>query len=508
MNQNKFRCHFSIVFENLGSAFWFIFMGFLTMMDDLNEAFIEIAKGGDVTSDALFVAGILLVLLLIVFSYHCIRWSKTWISIEENAIVIERRTLKRNINTIGMNNISNINMEQNLFERLMGTYKIKLDTDSKTTADSTDVKIVLSKSRAAYFKEQVMFHMNEKKADIDSETEEYDVSYTAGDIVAHCFYTAGIISILIFAGTVLALIGGIHSLRIGDLIVDGLINVLGSLIAIITILGSVLQGLVKDFFVYYGFRARRKENKIYLYHGLLKKRQYTLAVDKINAVQVVSTTLSRVLKRQYVKVICVGVGDEENENSMLLLSETKEEMKRKLSVLLPEFVLEEPDIIRREKNSVFSEIPGCIVLYGILIAGAVLAGGFNIFTIPKLWIRILIAAGCIFVMLVHLIGLYMNFCTCGIGLGKDILTLENGIFQKVITWIPYHKIQQIQYVQGPVCKYFGLAKGIIFILANMMDSFYGITYANIEIFEKLREKILMRQGIKGIRFQNNSLKEL
>lgn len=30
MKQDKFRCHFSIVFENLGSTFWFIVMYFVT----------------------------------------------------------------------------------------------------------------------------------------------------------------------------------------------------------------------------------------------------------------------------------------------------------------------------------------------------------------------------------------------------------------------------------------------------------------------------------------------
>ncbi len=498
MKQDRFRCHFSIVFENLGSTFWFIVMCFVTQIGNLAEVdWSKIQREGTAT-DALIVGAILLAVLLLVVLFQCIRWAKTWISIEEDAIVIERRTINRKSNTIGMKNISNINMEQNLFERLVGTYKIKLDTNSKTTADSTDVKIVLSKNKAIYFKEQLMLRMKEEKEKVEAESglEACDVHYTVKDIVLHCFYTASVASVLTFIGILLGFVVGIHSFRTGAIVVDHLINLTGSVAVVAVIFISVLQRLVKDFFVYYGFQATRKENKIYLNYGLLKKRQYTLAVDKINAVQVISTTFSRLLKRQYVKVICIGVGDEKNENSMLLLSETKEDMYRKLSVLLPEFVLEETEIVRREKISVFSELPANIILYGVLTAGIILVGTNRMIPISQLWIRILAIFGCICVMLMNLVRIYLNFCTCGVGIGKDILTLELGNFSKVTTWIPYRKIQQIQYEQGPLGRHFGFAKGTVFILANMVDSFHTLPYVRLELFEKVHERILIRDGNK------------
>lgn len=498
MKQNKFRCHFSIVFENLGSAFWFIVMCFMTQIDDLAKIdWSQLHKGGEIADEVLYTGMVLLAVIFFVFLIQCIKWAKTWISIEEDAIVIERRTLKRISNTIGIKNISNINMEQNLFERLVGTYKIKLDTNSRTTADSTDVKIVLSKTQAVYFKEQIMLYMNEKNEKADEAKEEYDILYTVKDIILHCFYTASIASVLILTGTLIGCIVGIRSLRTGAFVVDSLVNVIGSVAAIIIILSSTLQGLVKDFFIYYGFRVARRENKIYLYHGLLKKRQYTLAVDKINAVQVISTTLSRLWKRQYVKVICIGVGDEKNEDSMLLLSASREDMYRKLSVLLPEFVLEEPKIRRREKASVLSDLPANIILFSILSAGVILMGVNHWFGISRFWIRVLIIIGCISVMLVNLIKIYMNFCTCGVGVGRDVLTLENGNFCKVTTWIPYSKIQQMEYKQGPVGRHFGFAAGTVFILADMVDSIHELTYVRLELFDEVHKKILMRNGNKN-----------
>lgn len=498
MEQNRFRCHFSIVFENLGSTFWFLAVMLLCQLDDLDDMIVELVNGNVSFGEAFLVIGILFGILLIVFLYNLIVWSQTWISIEKDAIVIERRTLNRKINTIGMQNISNINTEQNLFERVIGTYKIKLDTNSKTTADSTDVKIVLSKPQAEYLKQQVLLRMNDIQAvEEDSIIEEYDVQYSAKDIILHCCYTASVTSVLFLLGIVIGFVVMLRMARTGVMLLDSIVNVVGGLVAALIVVISVIQSLVKDFFVYYGFKARRIDNKIYLQHGLLKKRQYTLAVDKINAVKVVSTTFSRMLKRQYVKLICIGVGDEENENSMLLLSETKEDMYRKLSVLLPEFVLEEAEITKREKQSVCSELPGMIFLYGIMLTTAIVIGIINIFDITQIWIRILVVIACLLVIGFHILAMVLHFYTCGIHVGRNVLTLVNGTFQKEVTWIPYSKIQQITYQQGPICRHFGLAQGTVSILARMLDSYQNVSYFKVEVFDLLREKILLRRGMQS-----------
>lgn len=51
-----------------------------------------------------------------------------------------------------MSKISNINLEQNLFEMIMGTYTLKIDTSSLTTADNTDLEFVLKKEQAYWVK--------------------------------------------------------------------------------------------------------------------------------------------------------------------------------------------------------------------------------------------------------------------------------------------------------------------------------------------------------------------
>ena len=147
-NKIRFRNHISIVAERMGSIFLFLFFA---LMGGFAQNLKTIAKK-DIRLDADFaevllpMLGVLAVIGLIIV-WQVVVWSKTYISIAENTIVIERNTLNRRKNTIGIKNISNVNIEQNLFEMLMGTCKVKLDTNSLSTADKTDVKIVLKMNR-------------------------------------------------------------------------------------------------------------------------------------------------------------------------------------------------------------------------------------------------------------------------------------------------------------------------------------------------------------------------
>ena len=162
MEENRrFRNHISIIVERTGGiliAFLILFIpSLLENIDEAVEAGMELLDG----KGLLVNLGILL-LFIIIIAAQVIVWSKTYISIQDNAVIIERNTLNKKKNTIGIRSISNINTEQNLFEMLLGTCKVKLDTNSRSTADSTDVKIVLKKADALWFKQEVMRRMQDE----------------------------------------------------------------------------------------------------------------------------------------------------------------------------------------------------------------------------------------------------------------------------------------------------------------------------------------------------------
>ena len=119
----RLRCHFSIIFESLWQFWVAIILIVINQIDDVIEFVRSIGEDGGVVS---FIReggfwGLLAILLitLIVLGIQFFRWRKTYIIIEENLVIIERNTLKKYKNTIAMENISAINMERNLFERIV-----------------------------------------------------------------------------------------------------------------------------------------------------------------------------------------------------------------------------------------------------------------------------------------------------------------------------------------------------------------------------------------------------
>ena len=117
---------------------------------------------------------------------------------------------------------------------LFGTCKVKLDTNSRSTADSTDVKIVLKKADALWFRQEVARRIaaagslpglqkpeNEAGKELEYEEEqnrtvrpaedgeEYDVRADLGDVLRHGIFSISAVSVVIF---ILALAGTVFSM--------------------------------------------------------------------------------------------------------------------------------------------------------------------------------------------------------------------------------------------------------------------------------------------------------
>ena len=154
----KFRNHISVVIEEVwGAILVLLVYVFAQVLPELAET-----SADDLSffaDNGLWIVLILAVLMALLIGNRILVWARTYIHIEDNAIIIEKNTVNKKKNTIGIKNISNINLEQNLFEMLAGTCKVKLDTNSLSTADKTDVKIVLKKADAENFRREIMSRM-------------------------------------------------------------------------------------------------------------------------------------------------------------------------------------------------------------------------------------------------------------------------------------------------------------------------------------------------------------
>lgn len=531
---NKFRNHPSLMLEQLG-VFGVIIITFLiSSLDDLDEILGDI-KNSDSTT-LLIIILVILAVILFRLAVNTIVWYKTWITVDETSITITKNTIFRSVNTIGLRNISNINIERNLLERILGTSTVKIDTESRSTADTTDVTILLRKDKAEALRERLLAGATAAKhtqtiaaneqldgtagaatsvpnnAQISRATSVQnngqmstvssapnngqvtsanaapnsrqvlsEVAYNTKQVLTHCVYSASIISLLVCLAALIAIIAFFLKMVVfGDHSIGSLIQMIPTALGGIVVIGSfvyaALRSLIGDFFRYYSFRIKRMPDHLHMEFGLFKRTSYEIPIKRISSIIVQRPVFSRISKRCFVDIINIGMGDEKEENTRLLLSIPEKHLPELLHRLLPEFdaYFTESDTapIRPPKAIWWKKIIGSAKLLVFLAIGwTLMITVFGVTGLPAV-------LGCIgsfvLAMLIYLIGCYGTYKANKLQLRENYIAITNGMFASSTQFIDYHKIQYMELQQTPVERLLHLQHGIVYILAGAMNSFTSI----------------------------------
>lgn len=500
----KFRNHISIVAERM--ARMLIVLAAL-LFGSLAQNTPELLKNAqslseDQTTFFLTLGGILLIFLLLA-GWQVLVWAKTWIYVSDGTLVIERHTLNRRKYTISIQNISNINTEQNLFEMLIGTSKLKLDTNSLSTADKTDVKIVLKTADAEAFRAYLTSLLNFdgsspakeqlSPAQPSGELADYGTHADFTDIFMHGLFSINLTSLVVL---VICIFGAVTS--ISEAIQNGFLGSgpVGFLVTFILILGiffSALWDILKGFIQYYDFRAKRTGDRIFIQYGLLKKASYTIPADKIQALKINQTLLARLSGHYMAEIINVGMGDEESEkNSFLVLYCRKDQLKQKLRELLPEFSDSLDASVSRQPGFVWAVWTAPALLFAISLCAA--AWLFPLFLpVQRFWL-VLGATGTVFLTALLLV---LRYRTAGSAFQKDYIILANGYFGRHLTIASYRHIQHIQLEQSFLAEYGHIQKGNIYLLASGGNQTQNLPYFHEENTAFLRERLLHSKDQSG-----------
>lgn len=531
---NKFRNHPSLMLEQLG-VFGVIIITFLiSSLDDLDEILGDI-KNSDSTT-LLIIILVILAVILFRLAVNTIVWYKTWITVDETSITITKNTIFRSVNTIGLRNISNINIERNLLERILGTSTVKIDTESRSTADTTDVTILLRKDKAEALRERLLAGAtaakhtqtiaaneqldgtagaaasvpNNRQASNPTSVQNdgqisdptsvpnngqvtsanaapnsrqvlSEVAYNTKQVLTHCVYSASIISLLVCLAALIAIIAFFLKMVVfGDHSIGSLIQMiptaLGGLVVIGSFVYAALRSLIGDFFRYYSFRIKRMPDHLHMEFGLFKRTSYEIPIKRISSIIVQRPVFSRISKRCFVDIINIGMGDEKEENTRLLLSIPEKHLPELLHRLLPEFdaYFTESDTapIRPPKAIWWKKIiDSANLLVFLAIGWTLMITVFGVTGLPAV-------LGCIgsfvLAMLIYLIGCYGTYKANKLQLRENYIAITNGMFASSTQFIDYHKIQYIELQQTPVERLLHLQHGIVYILAGAMNSFTSI----------------------------------
>ena len=493
-NNMRFRNHPSVILENslktIGTIVFIFLLNFIS----------EIGKNGIQLADVLFLLVFLVIAVGLIIGVHAIIWSRTYIIVEDNTLIVERNTLNKKRNTIGLKTISNVNLEQNLLEMLLGTCKVKLDTNSLSTADETDVNIVLKKQEAERFRSLVLEKAENRDDDMLEEesaqaqakeftdTESNTIMGDLGDIILHGVFSIRLSSLVLFLVILAVQIGLLYSMATDNLEEEVFAELIGSLFAGTWFSMVIGWSILKEFFKYLNFRIERKKDKVFLNYGLFKKIAYSVPVDKINGIRLTQTPIARMAKRYMVEIINVGMDDNENETNTFFLPYSKiEQIKEQLHVLIPEFdgaleIKEE----RQPKEIWLLSLPWLILYLIFCVVIYVLTGYYT--SDEDVKTAVVFVAFVLFICrLIFKIG---GFFTKGIKVNESFLKIVDGCFAKRVLFVKYNKIQYVTGKQCVIAKHFQIQKGSISLLASMKNRMHVLPYFKEADMERLKKYLI------------------
>lgn len=496
MNNIRLRCHFSTIFESLWQFWLVIILMIINQIEDIIEIINSIGEKGIIEfmkAGGFWGIAAILALSVLVLGIQFFRWRKTWIILEDNLVIIERNTLRRYRNTIAIENISAVNMERNLFERIVGTYRIKMDTNSMTTANKTDVSIVLREDIAIELRKTIIERMAALKGGtvekaVSEERQPDQLTWetaqgrevfhcTAKDMIKHSLYTLPLLSLLIAIGG----IGG-SCWYIFNFGFNGFMReALGGFIAVVLMVLGSLYNLVKKFLTYYDFTVYRDGKDLHVRCGLIKLRSYTVPVDKITAIEIEQPLISRIFHKYSAKVVTVGIGDEEEESSNITMSLSAGELMRWLKALTPEYVWGEMLEVEKEEKA------------GVKVR-AVKSVKWHVMMIFAIWIMTtfteapyLVSIGVpvtadLFILLLYI----LSHKAAGYMIRDKGMVVRNGFFAVHYSIFKYNRMQVMEMSYHPAAKRYDCGAGAVMLL----NSAAGIPYIKKDLISKISDKMI------------------
>jgi putative membrane protein len=483
------RNHFTIIFERLAAVLAFFAVFFINSLQEYGwEIFrpgfytelVRTALNGGFRSALMFLAFFVFVIVCMFLSYRY--WLKTYFYIESTDFIYKRNTLFKVDSRLPVQNIATVNVERNIFERFVGTAKVKIDLNSSRTASKTDFKFVLKREDALSLKEALLSIKARQSADAaspenlspeassvsaaPSEVRRRLITFTAAEAFRHKLLSFPIIQSVISVMLIVVL----PMLKIRS---DSSMNRMLFLL-LIAVGGSVLS-IVKGAFDLGNYTVEQDSKMLYINCGLLNKRNYAFERGKINAVIINEPVLSRLFGLCSVSLAVVGFGNEKNETTHLSLTVKKKRAIEIISECVPDFVCKAQSV-RAHPFSLFVS-----VLRAIFWGAATMLLGF-------FYNYAYIMAAAVFVLL--LIGAVTEFAGKYYAADENIIYYSGGIFNRSQGMFKYENIQDVRIKTNIFLRKANLGRMSFSILSAAAMKKHKTGLFDISLFDKAADRVV------------------
>ena len=469
-----FRNHPFMILKNMGGAVWIVIWILVSSFDDIKKLAAYVSgEGNRSLFTVLIAASVILLLAGLTGGFSWFRWYRITMSIDDMNFYWKKGGIFRRDISIPLNTISNCNLNQNLIEKIFGLYALKIDVNSSEMSKGADLKLILAKDKAVEVRDRIFSSTQNtemsggKTAEtieagfIDEEAAIAEMQmgkrvsgiyrFDIKDIIRHSVMQFSVVTLIVLIGGIAGFSAGVMSGA--ERGTEG--SILFAAMAIVPVFYQGLQGITRLF----NFKVQRIDSRLLLSYGLLNTREYTVPVDKINAIQITESLFARMAGYAMVSVNNIGMGDEKQEKTNICLYMKKDECMKLIGELLPEYDINF-SVEKQEKQAITYYAISYLVY--IAVPGAVAAG------VLKIWqLGIAVLAVAVLAML------WSSFAP-GISIGENILIIRRGLFTSVKWVIPYRQIEMMKIHENPLGRRLGIAKILIHIrgplIAGIVES--------------------------------------
>ena len=486
----KRRCHFTHVFELFARYIYVILVMAFTiafniagdilskqdLVDDVKNASGVVLSSGLLTT--LVVIGVLILVSGVMLLYCVFKWRYTFVSAEENTLIYESGKFIKKRVAIPFEKINTIDMGRNVFERIVGTCRLKVDTGAYSNnqdKNNAEMNLVFSVKEAEEIRSFILC-----RAELDSRAEDAEngkitvaaqephwvVKAGIGDFVLYGLTSSSVWKLfwILVAGFffVVEIAQGFleqmfdylmpYIQRATDMIAGThvVLIILGMIIvflisALISDISTVIWAAIR----FADFRVAREGRNVIVRYGLLTVKNYTLQVRNIHALIIKQNVFQQMLGRCSVEAVCMGFGDEKTETALLLPIIRTGDLNRLLSVILPEYVTE-MNVRPRNKAGIYYHIIRPTVIWGVILAGICVACH-----IQFSWYALADALAIMLVAAVIVKGV-LSYKNTMLDWNNSVVSVQRGGLKKVAYRIRTDAVQEVQLKTNVIKKCFGI----------------------------------------------------
>ena len=486
----KRRCHFTHIFELfvryiyavivITASVAFNMAGSIASDTDIVNDVKE-ASGFVMSADALAVlavVGVLLLVSLMMLLYCVFKWRYTFVSAEENTLLYESGKFIKKRVAIPFEKINTIDMGRNVFERMVGTCRLKVDTGAYSNSqekNNAEMNLVFSLAEAEEIRSFIL-----SRAELDSRAEDAENGRTTvsakepdwvvragmGDFVLYGLTSSSVWKLfwIMIAGFffVVEIAQGFleQAFEVAMPYIEQATGILSRTNIALIILGILIfyliSALISDVWTviwaairFADFRVAREGRNVIVRYGLITVKNYTLQVRNIHALLIKQNLFQQMLGRCSVEAVCMGFGDEKTESALLLPIIKTGDLNRLLGVILPEYVTE-MNVRPKNRFGIYYHVIKPTIIWGLILAGIcvachdlvewyALADGLAILLFAALIVRGMLS--------------YKNTV---LDWNDNVVSVQSGGFKKIACRIRIDAVQEVQIKTNVIKKCFGI----------------------------------------------------